>query len=300
MDWIGHVYVINLDKDTGRMERIRENLSKYGIRYERFPAVYGKALPMETIQQHASWACRTFTCNRSIVGCAMSHRALWERISRGKEGVWHMVLEDDASFHDGSLGLLREMGDYIQSSGVTDAYINLSCATPCEIGCRNPPFAQQRSDEPLSPGFFAVGMTGYLLTPKAARVLLRNNPKIHYHIDAQAAVTSLLAGGTPYLVARDKVVTGWYGFSNNVDRSYEYLPILAMGLRTLGSDNAPWVLGMPQLPMGVSGTFPPLNGYALILLALLFWVRLGWTGSGWVRAYLLSECLAYLVNQSGT
>ena len=41
------VFVINLDKNTGRMDRMRRQLTDLGVEHERFPAVYGAELSHE-------------------------------------------------------------------------------------------------------------------------------------------------------------------------------------------------------------------------------------------------------------
>lgn len=39
------IYVINLDRDTERMDSIRANLDRMGLKFERLSAVMGKDVP---------------------------------------------------------------------------------------------------------------------------------------------------------------------------------------------------------------------------------------------------------------
>jgi glycosyl transferase family 25 len=71
-----HIVYINLDRRTDRRDQLEEELSRMGLRGERFAAI-----------EHAS----------GIVGCGMSHLAVLER---AKAAEWEsvLVLEDDFQF----------------------------------------------------------------------------------------------------------------------------------------------------------------------------------------------------------
>lgn len=50
-------------------------------------------------------------CNRSIIGCAISHITLWGTVSQSND-KWHLILEDGAEFTDGTLIRLMNYQDH--------------------------------------------------------------------------------------------------------------------------------------------------------------------------------------------
>lgn len=93
------VFLINLDKNPDRLAAADAQLKRLGVEYERFPAVYGKALSEEEIATLADdeWARRLNgrSLSRGEVGCALSHIQVYEKMVR--EGIpIALVLEDDA------------------------------------------------------------------------------------------------------------------------------------------------------------------------------------------------------------
>lgn len=88
---VDRVYVINLDKDKERLQKIGGELDSAGISWERFSAVLGKNVVAD---QRLTGFCNEF-CTDGIKGCALSHRTIWETaISHQYDSV--MILEDDA------------------------------------------------------------------------------------------------------------------------------------------------------------------------------------------------------------
>ena len=74
---IKNIYVINLDRNKNRLKRIDENLKKYNLSYKRFSAIDGSKLDYKDIIDNTTSYCRHLLCNKSIIGCAMSHIKLW-------------------------------------------------------------------------------------------------------------------------------------------------------------------------------------------------------------------------------
>jgi GR25 family glycosyltransferase involved in LPS biosynthesis len=71
---VDKVYVINLKKDTERLESITTQLKAQDIEFERFEAVDGSTLKNDL---RLTSQCNT-TCPDGLKGCAVSHRTLWE------------------------------------------------------------------------------------------------------------------------------------------------------------------------------------------------------------------------------
>lgn len=90
------VFVINLDRAPDRMKKIDTELRNLGVRYERIQAVDGKALSADEIRHWTTPSCERL-CTKGAIGCALSHRKVWEEtVRRGLRRV--LVLEDDAHF----------------------------------------------------------------------------------------------------------------------------------------------------------------------------------------------------------
>jgi GR25 family glycosyltransferase involved in LPS biosynthesis len=88
---VDKVFVINLDKDKDRLEKINRALTGQGISYERIPGVLGSQISSDP---KLSTLCNWF-CTDGIKGCALSHHRAWElMVERGYSRI--LVFEDDA------------------------------------------------------------------------------------------------------------------------------------------------------------------------------------------------------------
>lgn len=88
-----HTFVINLDRDTERMDALHKHLVECGLGddYERIPASTGYEPDMPEWMEHA--------CPDNVNGCFASHRRCWkEMIQRNID--WALILEDDVRFTD--------------------------------------------------------------------------------------------------------------------------------------------------------------------------------------------------------
>ena len=92
------IFVINLKAAHERRESISNQLDDLGLRFELFPAVYGKQLTKEELAASYFEAgamriqCRKLT--QSEIGCALSHIGVYREIVR-REIPCALVLEDD-------------------------------------------------------------------------------------------------------------------------------------------------------------------------------------------------------------
>lgn len=85
------IIVINLDCDTARLAHMRRQLSGAGLRYERFAALRGDALPADLARYFPAGA----RLSPGEIGCYASHLAIMQRIVRGEIAQPLLVLEDD-------------------------------------------------------------------------------------------------------------------------------------------------------------------------------------------------------------
>ena len=90
------IYLINLDRDAERLAYMKTQLDKLSLSFERFPAIYGVALPdwlrpffLDKDRKIAS------DLRAGEVGCYASHLMLMKRVMDSGESA--IILEDDLS-----------------------------------------------------------------------------------------------------------------------------------------------------------------------------------------------------------
>ena len=88
---VDKVYVINLEKDSERLETITTSLNEQNIEFQRFNAVLGSTVGEDS---RVTKACNSF-CTDGMKGCAISHRSIWENMIENNY-KYIMILEDDA------------------------------------------------------------------------------------------------------------------------------------------------------------------------------------------------------------
>lgn len=258
-----NVYVINLDRSQDRLIRVDTNLKSHNIQYKRFSAIDGSALPQYEINNITTPLCRYLLCNRSIVGCAMSHVRLWESISQSPDR-WHLVLEDDAQFTNQTINVLR----ILSQSPVIDQdniIINLKCMG---FGCDGKKILVKSKDNSqivLVESIFPLSTNAYLITKNTAKKLydyfIRN--KINYHVDFQIA-WNLQKLGIKYYVVDGAIDTSVHDQSSTIGTRSLFL--LSSLLETLGFKNMSTYLSTPILTLNMSVV---INGYIIIFFVLL-------------------------------
>ena len=101
-------YVINLDKDTERLQFFSENFKRLGLEFERISAVNGRNYYEQDYQEfmrlrprnNKSWL-------RGQMGCFLSHFTAWELIANGSE-EFCAVFEDDVHVSDDLKNILAD------------------------------------------------------------------------------------------------------------------------------------------------------------------------------------------------
>lgn len=95
------IFVINLDQSRDRLAAMHEGLSKLSLKYERFPAVYGRDVSLEYIKENYPQFETLYhkgLCAGAF-GCTLSHIGVNQLIlERGYSRA--CVLEDDVQFDD--------------------------------------------------------------------------------------------------------------------------------------------------------------------------------------------------------
>lgn len=176
------VYVINLDKDTHRMEKIHRQLAEQKIQYTRFSAVLGKEVQTSP---YLSEACNQL-CPDGLKGCALSHHSIWkDALEKGYTRI--MILEDDTklnSYFDRDL-------NHIWSQVPHDTDILwLGCNIKCEKDSFIPNtinrvmgHTPEQVDDNILATYGSAGTYTYIITSDAINKIV--NKKINTHIDVQ-------------------------------------------------------------------------------------------------------------------
>lgn len=109
-----NIYLINLDKDTEKLAYMTRQLDALGLKFERIPAVYGKAIAPRELKKLYSpfrWWCAV---GRPIVpaeiGCAYSHYGIYEKM---KPDEVVCILEDDVVLDAAFSERLAEVENFV-------------------------------------------------------------------------------------------------------------------------------------------------------------------------------------------
>lgn len=109
-----HTWVINLDRDEERRQRITQQLAPTGLAWTRVPAVYGRALPEAQRQRLLDAA--TYRRRHGMepapgeLGCYLSHLAVMRALLASPHQV-ALVLEDDVLLTPALQPVLRGLLD---------------------------------------------------------------------------------------------------------------------------------------------------------------------------------------------
>jgi glycosyl transferase family 25 len=185
------IYIINLKKSTDRIENVKKVMDKYNLKFNRFDAVYGKELSEDQINKNTNIICRTLLCNNGIIGCAMSHIQLWNKLLEDKNNDKYLILEDD--IHDIDIEQLNSLFNFINKNNFDYDFISLNCVS---MFCQNLNKGIKVNEKLyLTNKLFTMGTGGYIINKNGAKKLVDmfNKYKISYHIDISIAIKKLIS-----------------------------------------------------------------------------------------------------------
>jgi len=271
---VDKVYVINLDRDTERLQKTKQQLDKLNIEFTRFPAILGAQVKTSN---HLTDFCLKY-CTDGIKGCAMSHKTIWEDML--KNNYKHvLVLEDDVSFSDDFEHLFKTGWDQLPKD--FDIWY-LGCNIKCTDTKTLPTVYNQalghtpkHVDTYIQRVYGSIGNYGYIISNKCARTF--KHLPINTHIDSEVTTWINKHGLMAYSVKPLIISSSGYYDGNNKEQetirsslaeSYPYL--LNSALRHVPfSDTI-------TLDWGASENFAKIGGYninllivAMVLLVLL-------------------------------
>lgn len=174
-------YVVSLPRDAARVAGVAAALAGQ-VGFKVWRAFDGKAW-METTSRRSAIVGRAcsqgLTCTPGIVGCYVSHVALWQHVAETlrEPGQWVLVLEDDARpvLPAVRSQIHRALQDAVSRAIVPDI-VNL--ADPMTLPVHGTP------DVTTEPTVIVMTTCAYLISASGARRLLRAmDHAIHFHVD---------------------------------------------------------------------------------------------------------------------
>ena len=171
--YVDNVYLINMDKDTKKLDKVTKECKKFNINFERFCGVNPLKLSEQELDKYVSKTCQNI-CPNGLVGCAISHMKIYEdALKNNYKNI--LVLEDDVHFTDTFneyiINALEEIpNDYdILYLGYKDLY---SCEAP-----------KDSSFNYIYKPYFPLLTHAMIISNKGLKKLLNLITKIDNHID---------------------------------------------------------------------------------------------------------------------
>lgn len=170
------VFLINLDRNAGRLAAVSERLAERGVAFERFPAVDGRALDPKERRRCYSPLRTAFVRGHGLLpgelGCALSHLGVYRKIVADGLDV-ACVLEDDAFPEP----------NFVEALARLEAQMDVRRAQVVLLA----PVTYHRETPPPAPGIQRL-MDGsfadaYVITRPAAEAILRANMPVRCTCD---------------------------------------------------------------------------------------------------------------------
>lgn len=196
MKHIDNIYIINLDKDTKRLQTTLSECKKISkhLKPIRINGIYGKNLKTTDLIDKVSPVYSAIGL-KSAIGCAMSHIKAWETLVENNDNS-ALFLEDDVVIDNNFIKKFNELK-------IPDDYyiVYLGCTGGCDIkkeysleypiiklfmGNGYSKKVVKINENIFSPSL-PLALHGYILSRKGAEYLLNEvkKDKINSHIDAQ-------------------------------------------------------------------------------------------------------------------
>jgi glycosyl transferase family 25 len=211
--YVDNVYLINMDKDTERLEKVTKECKKFNINFERFCGVDPLKLSKKELNKYVSKTCQNI-CPNGIIGCGISHMKIYEdAIKNNYKNI--LVLEDDVYFRDELYKDLEEAMTelpedydilYLGCSGMCDKkqvynmdlylifnlfiYFLSKFKSKCKNECKNKNKNKNKNYKYIHIPEFPLTVHGIIISNKGCIKLLNLIEKFNYHIDVTIALKS--------------------------------------------------------------------------------------------------------------
>lgn len=171
------VYLINLDRSSDRMEHMRAECARVGIKPTRIAAVDGAQFPQGFLQDFACRRPRFSNWKVGSAACFLSHVLVWKKIAAGGEEV-AAIFEDDVHLA-ADTGAMLASGDWLPRNA---DLVRLESNSPMVLkGARRIAVCPDRFLYRAVSR--AWGSAGYIVTKQAVRRLLDAPEDQHHALD---------------------------------------------------------------------------------------------------------------------
>ena len=172
---IGEAYLINLTRRRDRLERFKVAHANIKDRVYVMPAIDGRALALDANVAHL-FRNNDFHWKKAIMGCALSHRTLWEKLADDPLATSYLIMEDDVKMNERWLDSwnaaaphIPRDADVIYLGGVLPPNKSMF---PTIVDAVNPYFAHVKPNTLFSPGeprrYFHFCNYAYVMTKTGA------------------------------------------------------------------------------------------------------------------------------------
>jgi len=172
-----NTYVINLDEDIDRFNKLKANFKKLYIHAERFKAINGKKIKdYNKYDKYLSNYSKYFS-PKFIIGCGLSHYILldtiYKKYKNGKENEYSLILEDDVIIN---IKNREQIEDIIKNIDKDIDILLLFCQGFCN-------YEKNMKNKYIKTNLFSVSAAAYLVRNDRIPKILKE--KLYFHIDLQ-------------------------------------------------------------------------------------------------------------------
>jgi GR25 family glycosyltransferase involved in LPS biosynthesis/glycosyltransferase involved in cell wall biosynthesis len=130
--------IINLKRRRDRRTKMETHMKTQKIMdYEFMDAVDGNELTL-TEHMRDCFKGNDFQYRKGVIGCAMSHMALWNQLIRDPDCELYAIIEDDAELVDDfEVKLNRAVRLFMGEPSAELCYISTNCLNSIKISCKN-------------------------------------------------------------------------------------------------------------------------------------------------------------------
>jgi len=194
-NFIDNVYLINMDKDIDRLEKVTKECNKVDIKFQRFSGVNPKILPEEEKNKYITKFCQKY-CTNGMIGCGISHLKIYEDvINNNYNNV--LILEDDVYFEDDFHYILKNALEELPNDYdiLYIGYFGLSNKdTYYDHNYLFKIFSNKKTEtnnfKNICCPEFSLGMHAMIISNKGCQKLLQTINKINWHIDWQISLNN--------------------------------------------------------------------------------------------------------------
>lgn len=272
-----NIWIINLDKSTVRMNKINDNFNKYGIKYNRFSAVYGKNVSTDYMEKNVNFLCKKFLCNYGIIGCAASHKFLWKQLLDSDKD-FYIIFEDDIKINEKSFGIIKKIIPLLNNDKYIIDYLNLCCIN---FGCSIQKTKFKIDNFEFGKPYLPLQTGAYIITKRGAAKLLNLIFVTTYHVDFEILFISFFKNFNYY--ASNLPIVNLTGDETTIGTKRQTMIIKLLEL--IGLNYVAWLINTPIFTICLFYEITIL----MILLLLLFVLNNNYINSKIIFWFIILE-----------